>query len=133
MDERDVLAYSRTAKGRAHAVSAIRKATAPPTLDLSTLQRAHSGLGKAIDGVRASDEEFRCIDVVVKTLQPKPPTDDVALAIFSKFRDGTVAEQDAIRKTLIRMGEVASAETQPAPLFSVAKTRASKRLGGLFV
>ena len=52
------------------------------------------------------------------------------LTLFAAHRDGTVEEQAAIRKTLIRMAEIAQAEDAPAPLFKVKRT--ATKLGGLF-
>src|SRR5207244_58850 len=116
MNETALLQKVRTAAatpaGRARAQAAIAKATAKPTLDLDTLQKAQRFTTKLLTGSgRPTADECAAYDAVVKALQPKRKPDPVMLSMFAKHRDSTVEEQAALDRLLVEMAAVLREET----------------------
>jgi hypothetical protein len=133
-DER-IRAALRTPKGEALVKSAAKRIGAPPVLDLTTAVKARSCAAALLKNQTASTEEIAAYGAVVTALYPSlPPRDETMDAIFATFRDETIAGQNAIRKTLIRMSEIADEEDGFATS-TVFKSTQRKRgkLGGLFV
>jgi hypothetical protein len=130
MNENDVLAKVRGPEGK-KLIGRVLAKQMRPSLTLEVLQKSHSASGKILRGATPTASEYEALSLVIAKAfpAPKPSQDPVWVSIFAKFRDGTIAEQQALQKTIVRMGEIAQEEVAQRDTFFKFSSTAPRRSG----
>jgi hypothetical protein len=129
--EEDLIRKVRSPKGQKAVARAISKQTAPPPMNLATLQRARAATTHMLANERATTDEYAALSVVVKALQPKRVPTETEITLFATLRDGSPAEREAVIAVYKEAARLVSPQSDTALFKSSAPQKRSK-LSGMF-